>query len=100
MKPTDQQIEEAVAKVLGWSQLTPDRNGYLDKPWKYCTDRNLLPQLWAYLEGDNLETEFQREFILIMPATFDVLQWFMQASPRAHCEEFLKAVSAWPDEWE
>ena len=80
MKPTNQQIEEAVAKMLGWSKCQDETgrwhirmpNGKINcgfgsryeehaDYWlpilsgRYCTDRNLLPQLWAYLEGDNLD---------------------------------------------
>ena len=110
MKPTDQQIEEDVAKVLGRrlykhpNDTRPnaddvwERAGYGSNtgPPKFCTDRNLLPQLWGYLESTRLTSEYGYRLEDTCPGDADLDWHCMTAPPRAHCEAFLNAVSAWP----
>ena len=130
MKPTDHQIEQAVAKVLGWSKCQDEKgrwhirmpNGKLHYVFgsryeedadywlpilsgRYCTDRNLLPQLVNHIKAKSSDGScFAMAYELDVYGDDETHYWpvmrMLELQPRAHCIAFLKALNALPEAWE
>ena len=126
MKPTDQQINEAVARVSGWtkckdddglwriimpdgkiagyfqSRKEADADFWLSHPPGYCANRNLLPELWGHLAAVDRWCGYIKFLTEFKPgpgfAQIDVYL-AITAPLRDHCIAFLNATSNWPEEW-
>ena len=108
---TDDQINAAIAKACGWTEVgecehggfrlrgfPPDRYEAHRKPIpEFCTDLN------AMAEAESTMTKGQWAFFVAKlaqltryPGRFDIpVQILLQASPRQRAEAFLKAVEKW-----
>lgn len=74
----------------------------------FCTDRNLLPVLWAKIKKAQAEYEFGEEIYLMVGPYVSCSQWGIRSSlieimgltPRQQTEAVLRTLGHWPSEWE
>ena len=84
--------------ALGYGSALPD----------FCTDRNLLPLLWAKVRKAQAEYEFGEEIYLMVGPYVSCSQWGIRASlidimgltPRQQTKAVLRTLGRWPSEWE
>ena len=70
----------------------------------FCTDRNLLPMLWAKIKKAQAEYEFGEEIYLMVGPYVSCSQWGIRASlidimeltPRQQTEAVLRTLGRWP----
>lgn len=97
MTPTNDQLNRLAAELLGRNDI-PD----------FCTDRNALPQLWATVEAAGKRADYlnclQMEVWAQTGVTWDSrtdAEWgAATAESRTVTIAALKALSAWPDDWQ
>ena len=122
MKPTDAQLEEAMALAIGWKYY-PENREWVDKDgnpywsrWpypRYCTDRNALPEVWKAVRAEQGASYlFVEELGRLCSAPlhsypaadegcYSILcedaMTFATAEPRLHVIAALKSLDKWPD---
>jgi hypothetical protein len=114
--PTDRQIEEAIATLLGWKREThgglviwiapcKHYHEFVYHPPNYCTDKNSHAALFEYLHTNqfmqprDLEEWFLKHLLDCYLPLKEYSRYQMMvavtANPRRVCEAFLRAVDKW-----
>lgn len=122
MTPTDEQLNESMARACGWRRVTgteahapemfykPDT--WLDAEGRrsragahdYCNDRNALPEVYAALEAAGATEKYLmalRRLVDDGAAQIAYGQWWavQTAEPRLQVIAALRALNRWPAEW-
>lgn len=120
-KPTDNDLNRAMALACGWREVTPDRphrcgslmwtigwvqpvTSWFEHCPDYCRDRNCLPEVWAAVESadklDNLVVEDFNFFITAQAGWWNKnVLTVLKLPPRLHVEAALRALNLWKPEW-
>lgn len=112
MIPTDDDLNRAMAEALGYVKteltddgtwwITPHGKKAIDSPWNYCTDRNCLPEIWAFMESKHMMGSYISHLCNMLPkGAFNVEDYVAVhcAKPRLCVIAALQSLGKWPDDW-
>ena len=100
--------DAAAPRFSDWNRCNAksDKRGYILTTVlpDFCTDRNLLPLLWAKVRERGLEKAFGLEvFNVAVLHRFAIWQdaiAILELTPRQQTEAVLRTLGYWPTEWE